>query len=374
MNRSIRLDSLGTLSDNRLVRQLESLRGSERKILTAVLRHLVEMERRKLYLPRGYSSLFEFCTQHLKYSRSGAGRRIAAARTLAKYSSLEGYLLDGEINLYSLSLISGILTEENFDEVISGTRNRPTREVEAMVAGYRPGRNLKDRIRPVCVMVPEPRCSLRTSSTPGAGGAVSSTGTGSAVSTPGAGSEKFPNTTAQRPENDTLERVRISRKYKFEFAADSEFKKKFDRMKALLSGRYPGGISIEELFMLLMDEYIDRHSPEGRAARREKRQVSGTHRDSGSTRNDNEETRTRSIPRKVRDEVFLRDGGRCTFKGTDDIRCNSKWNLQIDHIVPFARGGDNSPGNLRLLCGKHNRLEAERAFGSQHMKRFKKQE
>ncbi len=79
MNRSIRLDSLGTLSDNSLVRQLEYLRGRERKVLVAVLRHLVEMERRRLYLPRGYSSLFEFCTQHLKYSRSAAGRRIATS-------------------------------------------------------------------------------------------------------------------------------------------------------------------------------------------------------------------------------------------------------------------------------------------------------
>lgn len=374
MNRSIRLDSLGTLSDNSLVRQLEYLRGRERKVLVAVLRHLVEMERRRLYLPRGYSSLFEFCTQHLKYSRSAAGRRIAAARTSAKYSPLEGYLLKGEINLYSLSLISGILTEENFNEVISGTRNRSTGEVEAMVAGYRPGRNLRDRIRPVCVMVPEPvfrggnKRSARDTTAAGRPG-------------PGAGSEKFPGTPAQTPDYDSLERVTISRKYKFEFAADSEFKKKFDRMKALLSSRFPEGISFEDIFMLLMDEYIDRHTPEGRAARREKRGASRARGNSGDKPVDGGrssdpggENRTRSIPRKVRDEIFLRDGGRCTFKGTDDIRCNSKWNLEIDHIVPFARGGDNSPGNLRLLCGKHNRLEAERAFGSEHMERYRKKE
>jgi 5-methylcytosine-specific restriction endonuclease McrA len=61
--------------------------------------------------------------------------------------------------------------------------------------------------------------------------------------------------------------------------------------------------------------------------------------------------------------VFLRDGGRCTFTGTNGRRCNSTWDLQIDHIIPFALGGDDSPGNLRLLCGKHNRLEAERRFG-----------
>ncbi len=392
MNDSIRLDSLGTLSDNRLIRQLESLRGKERMLLAAVLRHLLEMERRKLYLPRGYSSLFEFCTQHLKYSRSAAGRRIAAARTIGKFSSLEGYLLNGEINLYSLSLISGILTRENFREIVQGIRNRPTREVEAFAAAYRPARVLKDRVKPVCVMVPAAADGKtarpgRTSSSPGTGsshgtaGFDPTPGAGSAGSTPGAGSGKFPAPGSGRPGPEIFEHVRISRKFKFEFAVNNEFKKKFDRMKALLSSRYPQGISFEALFMLLMDEYIERHSPEGRAARREKRLAAGTSCGTGSSNavngsggGDRSGRRTRNIPAKVRDEVFLRDGGRCTFKGSDGKRCNSKWNLQIDHIVPFALGGDDSPGNLRLLCGKHNRLEAERVFGSRHMERFKKRE
>ena len=47
--------------------------------------------------------------------------------------------------------------------------------------------------------------------------------------------------------------------------------------------------------------------------------------------------------------------------------------LQVDHIVPFARGGDNSPSNLRLLCGKHNRLEAERVYGKKHMEQYVKE-
>jgi hypothetical protein len=406
MNSSIRLDSPGTLSDNRLIRQVEFLRGKEREVLAGVLRHLDELERRRLYLPRGYSSLFEFCTQHLKYSRSAAGRRIASARTLARFPMLEEYLLKGEINLYSLSLVSGILTEKNFRKVLHGIRNRSTREVEALAAAYRPGRVLKDRVKPVCVMVPETggRSGNRLGagsapgrSTPGAGGAGSGPGSSQAVTGPGTGSASSgPRTgsTGSSPGagfgNDIPERVRMSRKYKFEFAVNREFKEKFDRMRALLSSRYPQGISFEDLFMLLMDEYIERHSPEGRAARRERREASRTRRQisegngsSGVRSGDGGKSGSgdggvkepnRSIPAKVRDEVFLRDGGRCTFKGSDGRRCNSQWDLQIDHIVPFALGGDSSPGNLRLLCGKHNRMEAGRVFGSDHMERFRKQE
>ena len=410
MKEPIRLDSLSTISDNRLIRQIESLRGRERKILAGVLRHLVEIERRRLYLPRGYSSLFEFCTQHLKYSRSAAGRRIAAARALARFSSLEGYILNGEVNLYALSLVSGILTEDNFARVISGIRNRSTHDVEALVARYRPGRILRDRVRTVCVMEPEPgagnadrAAAARKSTDPGTGGpsrprnAAGSPDAGGAGSTPGAGSGKSPDSAVVVSGSNTLERVKISRKYKLEFAVDPEFMKKFERTKILLSNRCPGGIGFEELFMLLMDEYIDRHSPEGRTARREKREARKSHQDrsahhgheshddrdpiketgSGGARpasNGEGEIRSRNIPLRVRDEVFLRDDGKCTYIGSDGRKCQSRWNLQIDHIVPFARGGDNSPGNLRLLCGKHNRLEAERVYGSLHLERFRKKE
>ncbi|MCD6379703.1 HNH endonuclease, partial [bacterium] len=46
------------------------------------------------------------------------------------------------------------------------------------------------------------------------------------------------------------------------------------------------------------------------------------------------------------------------------------WNLEIDHIVPYAKGGGNSLDNLRLLCAKHNILEAEHAYGKDFMKKY----
>lgn len=74
--------------------------------------------------------------------------------------------------------------------------------------------------------------------------------------------------------------------------------------------------------------------------------------------------RSRHIPNEVRDEVFERDRGRCTFVGVDGRVCGSKTYLQVDHVVPFAQGGSHLPTNLRLLCGVHNRLKAERRLGA----------
>jgi 5-methylcytosine-specific restriction endonuclease McrA len=90
--------------------------------------------------------------------------------------------------------------------------------------------------------------------------------------------------------------------------------------------------------------------------------------DSGS------DTRTRHIPRAVRDEVFIRDGGRCSWIGNDGKRCDSPWDLEIDHIIPYAKGGGNSPDNLRLLCARHNRLAAEWEFGKERMEKYHRRE
>ncbi|NNE07888.1 MAG: HNH endonuclease [Gemmatimonadetes bacterium] len=72
------------------------------------------------------------------------------------------------------------------------------------------------------------------------------------------------------------------------------------------------------------------------------------------------EARSRHVPARVRDEVFLRDAFRCTFVAPDGTRCDATRHLQIDHVRPFALGGKHEPENLRLLCGAHNRREAER--------------
>ncbi|MFH1756198.1 MAG: HNH endonuclease signature motif containing protein [Candidatus Latescibacterota bacterium] len=76
-----------------------------------------------------------------------------------------------------------------------------------------------------------------------------------------------------------------------------------------------------------------------------------------------EKQQSRHIPTAIRDKVYARDGGRYTFVGADGVKCNSTWDVQIDHIKPYARGGDHTVCNLRLLCAKHNKLAAERIYG-----------
>lgn len=59
------------------------------------------------------------------------------------------------------------------------------------------------------------------------------------------------------------------------------------------------------------------------------------------------------IPRKLRHKVFKRDGYRCRECGAS----KDETSLEIDHIVPVARGGTNDINNLQTLCRVCNRMK-----------------
>lgn len=56
----------------------------------------------------------------------------------------------------------------------------------------------------------------------------------------------------------------------------------------------------------------------------------------------------RTLTDSVRVAILLRDGGRCR-------RCGSARDLEVDHIVPFSRGGASEEWNLQTLCRRCNR-------------------
>ena len=80
---------------------------------------------------------------------------------------------------------------------------------------------------------------------------------------------------------------------------------------------------------------------------------------------------SRKVPVSVRDEVYLRDEGQCSFC-SEGTRCTETQNIQIDHIRPWAMGGGHEKENLRLLCPAHNRLLAERVYGRERIQEFAK--
>jgi 5-methylcytosine-specific restriction endonuclease McrA len=81
--------------------------------------------------------------------------------------------------------------------------------------------------------------------------------------------------------------------------------------------------------------------------------------------------RTSTAP-STRNFVRRRAGDACEYQGPGGQRCGSRFQTQIDHVIPVALGGTNDVRNLRLLCRTHNLLMAEKTLGLAKMCRFRK--
>lgn len=68
------------------------------------------------------------------------------------------------------------------------------------------------------------------------------------------------------------------------------------------------------------------------------------------------QTRSRYIPASTRVSVLSRDKYRCIFCG----RNSKQISLEVDHIIPFSKGGSNDLSNLQTLCIDCNRGKGAR--------------
>ncbi len=114
--------SLRSLSDEAILsRTLEFVRR-ERSATLDVLRHLSEIERRKLHLKQGYASMFAYCTQALGYSESAAVRRIRSARCATRFPEVYAFLEAGDVNLCTVSIVYRFLKPDTRDRLLESIR------------------------------------------------------------------------------------------------------------------------------------------------------------------------------------------------------------------------------------------------------------
>lgn len=330
---------LRKLDDSEFHHQFELQASSEHSSTMKMLHFINDLERRKSYLDLGYSSVFDYCVRKIGYSRSAAGRRIQAARCARRYPEVFGMLRLHELSFGIAALIEPILTDDNKGSILGRVRGASHREVERVVSEYRPPVALRDRLQYVEVPLPQPR-DIDT-----------------------ALCERY---VARMSPEAWRDRIPTEQKVFVQFLADEEFLKLFEEVRLLMDNSGEG--SFADVMKATLAEYRDRHSPAARQARRKAR--NGVNGPDSRRREWEDATKSRHIPDDVRDEIFVRDEGRCTFVATDGTRCECTKRLQVDHIKPFANGGTHDPSNLRLLCGAHNRREAERTMGAHVMKQF----
>ena len=151
---------------------------------------------------------------------------------------------------------------------------------------------------------------------------------------------------------------------------------KLERTRELLSNKLPLGVVLEDVLNAALECYLEKHAPERRAVRRAERRSARAAKKAEDTGKEEDQstldppTRSSSlhIPAEVKDSVYLRDGGQCSYVGPTGLRCSCRTRLNFDHIVPRAHGGTNCEFNIRILCSAHNQLMADKILGEPFMR------
>ena len=335
----MRTYSLSHLSDASLLRDLDALLARERTATAAVLAHIVEVDARRLYLPAGYPSMYEYCVERLRLSEDVACNRIRAGRAARRFPAIFEALAQGRLHLSAVVLLAPHLSPENADELLAAAAHQTKAEIEQLVARRFPKPDVPARLEAIA---PPPWLASATEPLSPPVGALAFTD----PSVPGRMETPVP-----RPRVAPLSAER----YALQVTIGRGTHEKLRYVQALLSHRVPSG-DLARVLDLALDALMGQLEKQKFAATQTPRPPSG--RPSASARH---------IPAHVKRAVWQRDQGRCTFVTERGERCRSRKFLEYDHVDPVARNGQATVGRVRLRCRGHNQLEAERAFGAAFM-------
>ncbi len=139
--------ALKGVSDRKLLIDVRRLSEKERETVLSILVHLIEIDRRSLYLSMGYNSLYDLCLKELRYSESVAERRIAVVRCIRRFPRAYRALASGKVNLTNLAKIAGMMTEKNEKELLRSIVGATKKEIELLVSRHRPKSVIRDSIK-----------------------------------------------------------------------------------------------------------------------------------------------------------------------------------------------------------------------------------
>lgn len=339
----MRARTLTHLSDATLECDLPRVFSQEDASTATVLVYLAEFDMRRLYLPAGYSSLLAYCVERLGRSEDSALKRIRAARTARRHPIIFEMVADGRLGLTGVLLLKRYLTSENAAELLGAAEYKTNVQIQQLVAERFP------RSEELPLIEAEPAASARLDSAEPARAPAGSADSRMIEAT---------NEVAVRPPEPIPSRAKTipiaPHRFSLHLTMGASTHEKLTYAQELLSHVVPTGD-----LAAVLDHALDALIHE--LEKQKFRSASTRAKRNGSGRN------PRYIPKHVRDEVWKRDAGQCTFVSEAGHRCSSRELLELDHIVPVARGGQSTVSNLRVRCRPHNAYEAERVFGAGFM-------
>jgi hypothetical protein len=277
--------NLATINDENLILNLKSLVKDEKALTHRVLEYLREVENRKLFLARGFSSLYAFCTEALGYTEQESMIRIQAMRLIKTMPAVEAKVRTGEISLSVAAQLQTSFRKENRRRVESG---QPvlTFEEKTQTLILVEKSSVRESQRKLAAVFPETKLKLDRVA----------------------------------PVNESQVRL--------EFVASKELADKLEKLKGLLAHKNFDG-NMGKLIDLMADLALEKLTP--KSPNIDAPQQCAQMVNSKSSR---------YIPVHAKRSAWHRAQGRCQFKDPVTFkRCDSTHGLQFDHIHAFSKGG-----------------------------------
>ncbi len=289
--------NLKSLSDELLDQSLINYVKKEKEVLKEILSHIAEVDRRRLYLSIGYSSLYVYLTERMGYDGGSAQRRLDAARLSLVVPEVIEDINQGEITLSQVTFLQKSLRQakdqkisaQTKAEILESIKHKSLEQTQVQIA------------QALNITIKE----------------------------------------APKVKHQADESVRL------EVTLTKSQWEKIKTMRELLSNTLPTGEWDQVL------EYLATRVIEQKTKTDQKREV-------GSASGQNQITKQTQIASvkylsaKLKQAVLRRDQC-CQYKDKRSGKlCASRWRLHPDHIQPLWAGGAHTLENLQALCANHN--------------------
>jgi hypothetical protein len=421
------LDEVRRVADHELLSRLEQLVRADRALSLKLLVHLGEVEARKLFLERGYSSMYGYCMTVLGMSEAETYLRLLAAKTGKRFPLVLERLGEGGLHLTAIKLLAPLLTEENHVALLDRARGMSKRQLEVLVAKLAPQPDVPERVR----KLPEFRGASTVSAQLAVGVDPSETVGGAVARVAAVGGCEVPVANAvhssdaphagvaptvslyvstaaaaplslQPPPRASTSPLSPGR-FKLELTLGQEAHDQLQQLRELLRHQNPHGeitCIVERALRELLERTLKRRFAQTGSARAlEDHSLRGVA-ETGARPTDSAGDRaascdvsltatppqpetlapvraadadvvplprtaasSRYVPRAVLRAIYARDAGQCSYVSADGRRCCARGFLEVHHHLAFALGGAASFENLRLVCRAHNVWLAERELG-----------
>jgi hypothetical protein len=280
-------------------------------------------------------------------SHDSALKRLRAARAAREFPAVFEAVAAGRLNLTAVVMLTPALTTGDIEALLAAAANRSKADLEKLLAQLRPRPDLPAQVVQLAPVesVGLPETSEQAEPAP------------FLLESADAACSQFHKVAPGPPEQHARVRALSPGRYALQVTIGQSAHDKLREAQDLLGHAVPSGdlaTVLERALDALVNQLKKRKFAATARPRRAARRASAN---------------PRHIPAQVKRAVVARDGGRCTFVSESGHRCEARSRLELDHVVPVARGGQSTVDGLRLRCRTHNQMAADQAFGAGYMRR-----